>query len=781
MLSRVGLVGICLAGYCLSAQGNVPPAARYGDVAAALDKVIRQEMKEQSLPAVSIALIADQQVVWAQGFGMANPSEKVTAAADTIYRVGSVSKLFTDIAIMQLVEKGQLDLDAPITRYLPQFHPSNPFGKPMTLRELMSHRSGLVREPPVGHYFDESSPSLEATIKSLNETTLVYPPGTHTKYSNAAIAVAGYVLEHQSGKPFTTYVRDTVLQPLGMNASSFTPTPDVLAKLAHAFIWTYDGRVFDAPAFQLGIAPAGCMYSSVLDLSKFVSMLFANGRGVNGTVLKPATLRSMWQPQFGDVNQKQGFGIGFRLTDLDGHALVGHGGAIYGFATELEALPAEKLGVVVVTTMDSANAIMTRIATQSLRLMLAAQSGAALPKAEETQPMSLPLARAAAARYQQGDEGLDLVEENGRLSMLSSKGGNKLELRQRGNDLVVDDRLSYGQKLQVFPDAIRSDERILHRLADTEPKAPKQDWDGLIGEYGWDYDTLYILEKDGKLTSLIEWYEYEPLEQITPDVYRYPKRGLYDGETLTFERDSRGRATQVRVGGVVFKRRAVGPADGKIFRIKPLKPVAELRTEALAEKPPVESGSFKQPDLVELTSLDPTIKLEIRYATTDNFLSSPMYQQAKAYMQRPAAEAVARASQELHKQGFGLLIHDSYRPWYVTRMFWDGTPQEQRIFVADPSQGSRHNRGCAVDLTMYELATGKPVKMVGVYDEFSPRSYPFYPGGTSQQRWLRAVLRHAMEEQGFTVYETEWWHFDYFDWQSYPILNKTFEQLAQHR
>lgn len=154
-----------------------------------------------------------------------------------------------------------------------------------------------------------------------------------------------------------------------------------------------------------------------------------------------------------------------------------------------------------------------------------------------------------------------------------------------------------------------------------------------------------------------------------------------------------------------------------------------------------------------------------------------MYRQARALMQRPAAEAIVRANQELHKQGYGLLIHDAYRPWYVTRMFWDATPEPDRIFVADPSQGSRHNRGCAVDLTMYELATGRPVQMVGVYDEMSRRSYPFYPGGTSKQRWLRALLRHAMEEQGFTVYETEWWHFDFYDWQSYPILNLTFEQI----
>jgi len=128
--------------------------------------------------------------------------------------------------------------------------------------------------------------------------------------------------------------------------------------------------------------------------------------------------------------------------------------------------------------------------------------------------------------------------------------------------------------------------------------------------------------------------------------------------------------------------------------------------------------------------------------------------------------------------GYGLLIHDAYRPWYVTKIFWDATPDDKKIFVADPSEGSRHNRGCAVDLSLYDLATGKPVEMVGVYDEMSERSYPGYPGGTSLQRWHRELLRTVMENEGFLVYEFEWWHFDYGDWRKYPILNLRFEQLA---
>ncbi len=771
------LAGIMAVRCLLSAQATTEPEAPFRDVASALQRMIQREMKNQSLPAVSIALVDDQRVVWSEGFGLADPPKQVRATPQTIYRVGSVSKLFTDTALMQMVEKGQLDLDAPVQRYLPEFHPANPFGTPITLRELMSHRSGLVREPPIGHYFDATEPTLKQTVDSLNQTTLVYAPGTHTKYSNAAVAVAGYVLQRQAGQPFAHYLQDAVLRPLGMSQSSFVPTPQVLANLAHSYMWTYDGRVFDAPSFQLGMAPAGCMYSSVLDLSKFVSMLLAGGEASSGRILKPETLHTMWQPQFSDGKDGDGFGIGFRLQNFDGRRLVGHGGAIYGFATELEALPDDKLGVAVVTTMDSANSVMTKIANEALRLMLAAKAGSPLPQIPETTAIPIELARAAAARYISGTRPFDLMEESGSLSVLAASGGEKVALRQAGDDLIEDSRLGYGPKLQIFPDALKLDETVFRRVPDVEPPPSPHVWDGLIGEYGWDYDTLHILEKDGRLTSLIEWYDYEPLQQISTDTYRYPARGLYDGETLHFTRDAKGRATEVRVGAVVFKRRAVGPADGKIFRIQPLKPVAELRKEALAVQPPRETGSFKQPELVELTSLDPTIKLDIRYATTNDFLSTPMYQQARAFMQRPAAEAVARANQELRKQGYGLLIHDAYRPWYVTKMFWDATPEPDRIFVADPSQGSRHNRGCAVDLTMYKLSTGRAVEMVGVYDEMSPRSYPYYPGGTSHQRWLRGVLRHAMEEQGFSVYEAEWWHFDFAEWQKYPILNKTFEQL----
>jgi zinc D-Ala-D-Ala dipeptidase len=164
---------------------------------------------------------------------------------------------------------------------------------------------------------------------------------------------------------------------------------------------------------------------------------------------------------------------------------------------------------------------------------------------------------------------------------------------------------------------------------------------------------------------------------------------------------------QLRLCSLLLVLLQLGFAQEVSFRITPLRPVEELRAEALKEQPPHEQGTFLKPDLVELVKLDPTIKLDIRYATSNNFLGTPLYTQARAFLQRPAAEALLRAHRELKAQGYGLIIHDGYRPWYVTKIFWDATPDDKKIFVADPAEGSKHNRGCAVDLSLYDLKTSQ--------------------------------------------------------------------------
>lgn len=202
-----------------------------------------------------------------------------------------------------------------------------------------------------------------------------------------------------------------------------------------------------------------------------------------------------------------------------------------------------------------------------------------------------------------------------------------------------------------------------------------------------------------------------------------------------------------------------------------------LTLAAAQAQPPVEKGPFLPSDLVEVITLDPSFHLDIRYATVNNFMHKAYYTEARAFLQRPAAEAVLRAHRKLKAQGYGILIHDAYRPWTVTNTFWEGTTPEQHKFLANPKTGSRHNRGCAVDLTLYSLKTGKPIQMPGDYDEMTPRSFPTYTGGTAKQRARRDLLRRTMESEGFKVNDSEWWHFDYKDWPKYPILDKPFESL----
>ena len=281
-----------------------------------------------------------------------------------------------------------------------------------------------------------------------------------------------------------------------------------------------------------------------------------------------------------------------------------------------------------------------------------------------------------------------------------------------------------------------------------KPAPPPAAWRSLIGAYLRGGDTVYVYEDGGALFA-------------RADSIRLPLVGASDSVF--------GRWSHLQLG----------PADGGQLRIAPARPVAELLAADRALVPPAESGAFVAADLVEPARLDSTIRRDIRYATTNNFLSSVFYPSAHAFLQRPAALALVRAARALRPLGYGLLIHDAYRPWYVTKVFWDATPPASRWLVADPARGSKHNRGAAVDITLYDLKSGRPVEMPSTYDEATPRAYADFPGGTSLQRWHRALLRHVLERQGFTANPSEWWHFDFRGWERYPILNVSFEDLLR--
>jgi beta-lactamase class D/D-alanyl-D-alanine dipeptidase len=198
-----------------------------------------------------------------------------------------------------------------------------------------------------------------------------------------------------------------------------------------------------------------------------------------------------------------------------------------------------------------------------------------------------------------------------------------------------------------------------------------------------------------------------------------------------------------------------------------------------AQNAPPKEENKREADLVELITLDKTLKLDIRYARTDNFVGKVVYTEARAFMQRPAAEALIRVHRKLKKQNLGLVIFDGYRPWSVTKLFWEVTPEDKRKFVANPKTGSRHNRGCAVDLSMFDLKTGKLVEMPTDFDDFTEKASPNYEGATETQKKNRDLLRRMMEAEGYTVNRNEWWHFDYKDWENYAIYDIAFSEVGK--
>ncbi len=303
----------------------------YSAAITRLETAVRAEMRDWNIGGISLALTDGARLVHAAGFG--------EASKDSVFRAGSISKLFNAIAVLQLVEAGKLDLDAPVSALPGATMPVQPFrgATNVTMRQLLSHRSGLQRESPIGSYFDDSEPGLAATCASLRDCVLATQPTAKTRYSNIAPSIAGHIVATLTGMSFEQYQREKILNPLGMNQSAWLKrdVPGGKVITSHMRIADLDGKGGfhhgDAPLFDLGTIPAGNLFTTAPDLAKFLVMLSRSMRG-EGVLLRPATLADMWKPQFDD---NAGFGLAFVVGKFRGHRTVGHSGAVYGHSTSL--------------------------------------------------------------------------------------------------------------------------------------------------------------------------------------------------------------------------------------------------------------------------------------------------------------------------------------------------------------------------------------------------------------------------------------------------------------
>lgn len=359
-----------------------PVASARGDYRYTREHVswlIRQEMAAQQVTGLSIALVDDQKVVWSEGFGFADKAKGVAATPDTIYRAGSISKLFTTTAAMQLVDDGLLDIDQPLQRYLPEFDIKRRFSEaaPITPRTIMTHHSGLPSDLAKGMWSARPA-SLADEVVLLREEYAANPPDYIFAYSNVAMTLLGHALEKIVGRDIAAQISIALFMPLRMTNSTFSAKIDRSSLGSKAY--RAGEEVEEIPLRDI---PAGGLNTSVLDLSRFISLFFADGWFMERQVLKPGSVTEMLRPQNSRIPLDLSFrvGLGWMLGSMGGNDIKNagpvahHGGATLYHRSQLIILPEQKLGVVVLANSASAGSVVNKVATETLKLALEAKTG----------------------------------------------------------------------------------------------------------------------------------------------------------------------------------------------------------------------------------------------------------------------------------------------------------------------------------------------------------------------------------------------------------------------
>jgi CubicO group peptidase (beta-lactamase class C family) len=527
-------------------------ASGYPVVVPRFEVAVKEEMREWEIGGIATAWVDGTRIVHEAGYG--------EAQKDSVFRCGSVSKLFNAIAVMQQVEEGKLDLDAPVDKYLPGVMPINPFvgSPPVTLRHLLSHRSGLQRESSVGSYFDPDEPGILKSIESLRGNALITVPNAKTRYSNIGPTLAGHCVEVITSLDYETYQAKHVLGPLGMTHSAWrhASLPNGTACLK-SHMRMADGKGGfprkDTPVFDLGTIPAGNLFTTAGDLARFIGMLAADGQAPGGRVLAKETLRRMFQPQH---EEKGAFGIGFALGELEGHKTVGHGGAVYGHSTQLIYLPGEKIGVVVLANEDIANGRTSRLAALAVQLMLEAKLGVKQPERVSEEPK--PSLSDFAGDYESQSYWVELRVKDGELrGNFSSQPcvfvpvkGDTFILRSRIHaDVPVDFSRDANGKVTSFSAL----PQVFQRVPAKRPQAPAS-WSALYGSYGPDFIPLVVFEKFGHLYASTENMVDYRLTPITRHIFSMPP-GMYIDEHVVFHVNEAGNVVAAENSSMMLPRR----------------------------------------------------------------------------------------------------------------------------------------------------------------------------------------------------------------------------------
>lgn len=367
------LFGLLLLAGCATPPPVIPASGNYHGLQAYLDWYIPRQLQKHDVPGLSIALVDGSRLVLAKGYGYADAERAIPADAETVYQVGSVSKILTAVAALGLVERGRIDLDKPITQYLPEFAIKSrwPAAQPITPRTLLTHHAGLPTFYLKGFF---SRQPLSGMIQELRAEYLAYPPGTTFSYSNIGTDLTGLAIERVTGREFAAYMWEELFQPLAMTHSGFALDERLAAKLARGYI---NGR--PVPPTPVRDVPAAGLYSNALDMSRFMRFVLT-GAGPQSPPLRPETLHAMYTPQYAEnpLHFGQQIGLGWFLGGLPiGGAgkVAWHNGGTKAYQAQLVLLPENQMGVAVLANSDNAKALVYELTEEILRMALLARDG----------------------------------------------------------------------------------------------------------------------------------------------------------------------------------------------------------------------------------------------------------------------------------------------------------------------------------------------------------------------------------------------------------------------
>jgi CubicO group peptidase (beta-lactamase class C family) len=525
-------------------------AADYSAVIPRFEAAVKEEMRDWEIDGIAAAWVDGSHTVYEQGFG--------EAKQDSVFRCGSVSKLFNAVAVMQQVEAGKLDLDTPVERYVPGVLPINPFPgtPPVTLRLLLSHRSGLQRESSVGGYFDPNDPGIVKSVESLRGNALATVPNLKTRYSNIGPTLAGHCVELITNTGYEAYQAKRVLGPLGMKRSAwrYKDLPKGVACLpSHMRIADGKGGFprKDTPLFDLGTIPAGNLFTTAGDLARFLAMLATDGDAPGGRVLQPGTLAQMYRPQ---DDEKGSFGLAFVPGEMLGRKTVGHGGAVYGHSTQLVFLPEEKIGVVVLANEDIVGGRTSRLAALAVELMLEAKLGVKQPERGSEIPDSLD---DFVGDYESQSYWAELRVKDGQLrGNISSQ--PCVFVPVKGDTFILRSRIHADSTVDFVRDSkgrvvsFNSAPQLFQRVPARPPEAPRA-WKALYGSYGPDFIPLVVFEKFGHLYASTENMVDYRLTPVSRHLFSLPP-GMYIDEHVFFHVNERGKVLAAELASMMLPR-----------------------------------------------------------------------------------------------------------------------------------------------------------------------------------------------------------------------------------